>query len=66
MGGNKDCLGAAFQTDFQHLSAIQPQDRTAIGADIAKPVKYGIDPFRAGDIRDQEQVMDFPDPAVFL
>ena len=66
MGRHQETLRRLFQEDLQQVAGIKPQDRPAVGMDIADTGQLGVDPGRSLKIGHEQQVMHLAHLAVPL
>ena len=64
VGRNQESFRRFFQQDFEQVTGVETQDGAAVGLDVADPGQDAVDPFRRGEIRHIEQVVNLAHRAV--
>jgi hypothetical protein len=63
VGRHQETIRRLLQQDLQEIMAVQPQDRAAVGLDVADTRQGGVQPLGGGEIGHVEQGVDFAHPA---
>src|SRR5574340_203604 len=64
VGRRQETIGRLRKEDIQQIAAVQSQDWSAVGLDIADTGQGGVQPLDRGEIRHVEKVVDFAHRAV--